>query len=125
VLSRISSLLSGRGHNIKSLSVAPTQIAGLSRITITVLATLPETRKVVRQIEGVHEVLAVLQSARVDSVHREVVLLKMSTEYGSIKDKAQRIERGEPGPTHTNRTPNRTSTASTTCNHWIFAMGYL
>lgn len=80
-------------------------MAGLSRITITVLATLQETKKVVRQIEGVHEVLAVLQSARVDSVHREVVLLKMSTEYGNVKDKASRIDRGACSRTRPNTTP--------------------
>jgi len=80
VLSRVASLLSGRGHNIKSLSVSPTNMVGISRMTITVMASLHETRKIVRQIEGVEEVLVVVQSPRVDSVHREVVLLKMSTE---------------------------------------------
>lgn len=83
-------------------------MTGLSRITITVLATLQETKKVVRQIEGVHEVLAVLQSARVDSVHREVVLLKMSTEYGNVKDKASRIDRG--ACSRTNPAPPLTAT---------------
>jgi len=80
VLSRTSSLLSGRGYNIKSLSVSPTNVAGLSRMTITVLASSSAMGQVVKQLNGIEEVLAVLRSNRADSVHREVLLMKMSTE---------------------------------------------
>eukprot|EP00035_Acanthoeca_spectabilis_P010271 m.182025 g.182025 ORF g.182025 m.182025 type:complete len:284 (-) comp14970_c0_seq6:159-1010(-) len=93
VLSRVASLLSGRGHNIKSLSVSPTNIGGISRMTLTVQASVGETRKIVRQIESVEEVLVVLQSSRVDSVHREVVLLKMSTEFHNEVDEATRVRK--------------------------------
>eukprot|EP00037_Helgoeca_nana_P021686 m.219200 g.219200 ORF g.219200 m.219200 type:complete len:408 (-) comp25745_c0_seq1:1735-2958(-) len=92
VLSRVASLLSGRGHNIKSLSVSPTNLNGISRMTITVLATVGETRKIIRQIEGVEEVLVVMQSSRVDSVHREVLLLKMSTSFSSITNERKRVD---------------------------------
>lgn len=43
-------------------------------MTITVMASGAAILQVVRQIEGVEEVLAVLPSSRVNSVHREVVL---------------------------------------------------
>eukprot|EP00041_Stephanoeca_diplocostata_P032153 m.1022780 g.1022780 ORF g.1022780 m.1022780 type:complete len:278 (-) comp24096_c1_seq8:1268-2101(-) len=80
VLSRVSSLLSGRGYNIRSLSVSPTDVQGLSRMTITVMATSKQVSNCVRQIEDVEEVLVVLRSNRADSVHREVILLKMATQ---------------------------------------------
>lgn len=79
VLSRTASLLSGRGYNIKSLAVSPTEVPGLSRMTITVLASGESMKQIIRQVDGVEEVLAVLPSSRVDSVHREVILIKMST----------------------------------------------
>lgn len=79
VLSRTASLLSGRGYNIKSLAVAKTEVPGLSRMTITVMASGSAMKQILRQVDGVEEVLAVLPSSRVDSVHREVILMKMST----------------------------------------------
>jgi acetolactate synthase small subunit len=41
-------------------------------MTITVMASGAAIMQVVRQIEGVEEVLAVLPSSRMNSVHREV-----------------------------------------------------
>ena len=51
---------------------SPTDLPGLSRMTITVMASGAGVMQVVRQIEGVEEVLAMLPSSRVNSVHREV-----------------------------------------------------
>lgn len=91
VLSRTSSLLSGRGYNIQSLSVSPTNVAGLSRMTISVRAASAAMAQLVKQLEGIEEVLAVLRSNRADSVHREVLLMKMSTEPSSDLPETDRL----------------------------------
>ena len=44
-------LLSGRGANINSLTVCESEVKGLSRMTLSVIARQDEVRKMIAQLE--------------------------------------------------------------------------
>lgn len=93
VLSRVSGILSSRGHNINSLSVCGTEIRGLSRMTVDFETEDSAKENTIRRIEGVEEVLAVLTVTRDRMVEREVALLKMSTEPPpGLQDAVKRLQ---------------------------------
>lgn len=79
VLSRVSGLLSGRGANINSLTVCESEVKGLSRMTLSVIARQDEVRKMIAQLEDVEEALAVIGYNPGHVIEREVVLMKVDT----------------------------------------------
>ena len=79
VLSRVSGLLSSRGHNINSLSVCATEVHGLSRMTIDFETDQQSKLYTIKRIEAVEEVLGVYSVTRERTVEREVILMKLST----------------------------------------------
>lgn len=79
VLSRVSGLLSGRGTNIQSLTVSESEVKGLSRMTLSVMARESEVDKIIHQVEDVEEALAVFTYSPASVVEREVVLMKLDT----------------------------------------------
>lgn len=79
VLSRVSGLLSGRGTNINSLTVCVSEVRGLSRMTLSVIAREEEVRKIIAQLEDVEEALAVIGYNPGHVIEREVILLKLDT----------------------------------------------
>ena len=80
VLTRISGLFSGRGFNIDTLNVAPTQDPTMSRMTIVVKGDDSVLEQVTKQLNKLVEVIKV-QDFRVDEyVDRELVLLKVNAD---------------------------------------------
>jgi len=77
VLTRISGLFSGRGFNIETLNVAPTQDATMSRMTIVVKGDDAVLEQITKQLNKLVEVIKVQDFQDGEYVDRELVLLKI------------------------------------------------
>lgn len=80
VLSRVAGLFSGRGFNIDSLNVAPTLEKGVSRMTITTSGDELIIEQIIKQLRKVVTIIKVVDLTEVQSVEREMVLIKVSAE---------------------------------------------
>ncbi len=78
VLTRVASLIRRRGFNIHSLTVGPTERAGLSRMTIVVDAEAPTVRQAVEHLRKLVNVLAVEQLGDRPMVVRDLVLVRVA-----------------------------------------------
>jgi acetolactate synthase I/III small subunit len=78
-LMRVTGLLSQRGYNIESLTVARTLDAGLSRMTITVDVEANVRAQVIKQMNKLINVLQATDVSTGLAVNRELVLLRVRT----------------------------------------------
>ncbi|MBI2440535.1 MAG: acetolactate synthase small subunit [Lentisphaerae bacterium] len=78
VLARIIGLISGRGYNIDSLNVAPTQDGTISRITMTVPGDDRVLEQVTKQLNKLVDVIKVFDLTGQKYVDRELALVKVS-----------------------------------------------
>ncbi len=77
VLARISGLFSGRGFNIDSLNVAPTQDPALSRVTVVVRGDDTVLDQINKQLLKLVNVIEVIDFQEGQAVERELVLAKV------------------------------------------------
>ena len=80
VLTRISGLFSGRGFNIETLNVAPTQDPTTSRMTIVVIGDDSVLEQITKQLNKLIEVIKVQDFHAGEFVDRELVLLKVGAD---------------------------------------------
>ena len=78
-LMRVTGLLSQRGFNIESLTVARTLDPELSRMTIAVDVDPGLRQQVVKQMNKLINVLQATDLTETPAVHREMVLLRIRT----------------------------------------------
>jgi acetolactate synthase-1/3 small subunit len=78
VLNRVSSLFRRRGYNIESLSVGPTHIPDVSRMTVVVGIDELGAPLVKANLYKLAEVLNVEDITQVPSVHRELAIVKLA-----------------------------------------------
>jgi acetolactate synthase-1/3 small subunit len=83
VLARIAGLFSGRGFNIDTLNVAPTQDPTQSRMTIVVKGDDAVLEQVTKQLNKLVDVIKVQDFRDGEYVDRELVLLKVSADAKS------------------------------------------
>ena len=79
VLTRIAGLFSGRGFNIDTLNVGPTQNDKISRMTIVVVGNDQVLEQVVKQLKKLVDVLEVHDFKDGDVIDRELILLRVKT----------------------------------------------
>ncbi len=91
VLSRISSLFSGRGFNIESLSVAETMDTTVSRMTIVTKGSDQIIEQVTKQLNKLVDVIKVNDLTEEKFIDREMVLVKVDTEQAVKRDEVLRI----------------------------------
>ena len=77
VLTRIAGLFSGRGFNIDTLNVGPTQNDKVSRMTIVVVGNDQVLEQVVKQLKKLVDVLEVYDFKDGDVIDRELILIKV------------------------------------------------
>ena len=77
VLARIVGLISGRGYNIETLNVAPTQDASVSRITMTVPGDDRILEQVTKQLNKLIDVIKVYDLTGEKFIDRELALVKV------------------------------------------------
>lgn len=78
VLSRVTGLISRRGFNILSLTVAPTEDETLSRMTIIVEADEVGFEQITKQLHKLVSVFKITDLTEQDAVERELVLFKVT-----------------------------------------------
>jgi acetolactate synthase-1/3 small subunit len=83
VLARIAGLFSGRGFNIDSLSVAPTNEETLSRMTIVTRGDDKILEQINKQLNKLVDVIKVIDFESDSCIEREMALIKVTAEDGS------------------------------------------
>ena len=83
VLTRVAGLFSGRGYNIDTLNVAPTQDPNTSRMTIVTRGDDATLDQIVKQLNKLVNVLEVRDFREGEFVDRELVLVKVSVDSKS------------------------------------------
>ncbi len=83
VLTRVTSLFSGRGFNIDTLNVAPTSDAKTSRMTIVVVGDDKVLDQVVKQLYRLVEVIDIQDFQEDEFVDRELVMMKVKVDKNS------------------------------------------
>jgi len=76
-LSRVSGLFSARGYNIESLTVAPTEDASLSRMTIVTSESDEVIEQIIKQLNKLIDVVRVLDLNDGKYIERELMLVKV------------------------------------------------
>ena len=77
VLSRVSGLFSGRGFNIDSLTVAETQDADVSRMTIVTRGDDRIIEQITKQLNKLVDVIKVSDLTGKNFIDRELVMMKV------------------------------------------------
>jgi acetolactate synthase-1/3 small subunit len=80
VLSRVASLFSGRGFNIDSVTVAPTNEEGMSRMTIVTRGDEQILEQITKQLNKLIDVIKVIDFTDGSGVEREMALIKVTAE---------------------------------------------
>lgn len=83
VLTRVAGLFSGRGFNIDTLNVAPTQDPSVSRMTIVTRGDDATLEQIVKQLNKLVDVLKVLDFRDGEYIDRELVMVKVAVESKS------------------------------------------
>lgn len=89
-LSRVSGLFSARGYNIESLTVAPTEDATLSRMTIITSGSDEVIEQIYKQLNKLIEVVAVMDLSEGEHLERELMLVKVRA-VGAVREEMKRM----------------------------------
>jgi acetolactate synthase-1/3 small subunit len=76
-LARVASLFATRGYNIESLSVAPTEDAQLSRLTLVSIGSDQVISQITQQLFKLVDVVNIADMTLGDHIERELLLLKL------------------------------------------------
>ncbi len=76
-LSRVAGLFSARGYNIESLTVAPTDDASLSRMTLVTSGTDEIIEQISKQLNKLVDVVKLVDLTEAPHIERELMLIKV------------------------------------------------
>src|SRR3989442_13837158 len=76
-LSRVAGLFSARGYNIETLTVAPTEDASLSRMTIVTTSSDDVVAQITKQLNKPVEVVKVVDLSEAAHIERERMVIKV------------------------------------------------
>ena len=76
-LSRVAGLFSARGYNIETLTVAPTEDASMSRMTIVTTGSEDVVEQITKQLNKLIEVVKVIDLSEAEHIERELMLIKV------------------------------------------------
>ena len=83
-LTRVAGLLSSRGYNIESLSVAPTEDPSMSRLTLVTTGNDAAIAQILAQLQKLIDVVDVTDMTRGEHIERELLLLKLAVTESSL-----------------------------------------
>ncbi len=89
-LSRVSGLFSARGYNIESLTVAPTEDASLSRMTIVTVGSDDIIEQITKQLNKLIDVVKVVDLSEAAHIERELMLVKVRA-TGKDREEMKRV----------------------------------
>lgn len=82
-LSRVVGLFAQRNYNIETLTVAPTEDATLSRITLSTMGDEDKVEQIVKHLNRLIEVVKVIDLTDGEHVERELMMIKLRAEGGA------------------------------------------
>ncbi len=89
-LSRVAGLFSARAYNIESLTVAPTEDATLSRMTIVTSGSDDVIEQIIKQLNKLVDVVKVLDLSDGRHIERELMLVKVKA-TGAHREEMKRM----------------------------------
>jgi acetolactate synthase-1/3 small subunit len=89
-LSRVAGLFSARGYNIESLTVAPTEDATLSRMTLVTYGTDEIIEQITKQLNKLIDVVKLMDMTEGPHIEREMMLVKVRAE-GERREELKRV----------------------------------
>jgi acetolactate synthase I/III small subunit len=89
-LSRVVALFSARGYNIESLTVAPTEDASLSRMTIVTTGSDEVIEQITKHLNRLIEVVKVVDLTEGSFTEREMMLMKVRA-VGKEREEMKRM----------------------------------
>ncbi|MCB1758822.1 MAG: acetolactate synthase small subunit [Gammaproteobacteria bacterium] len=91
-LSRVAGLFSARGYNIESLTVAPTEDATLSRMTLVTRGDEAIIEQITKQLNKLVEVVKLLDLSDGPHIEREMMMIKLKAENGQRDEVLRLVE---------------------------------
>jgi acetolactate synthase I/III small subunit len=92
-LTRVSGLISARGYNIESLSVAPTNDPTVSRVTLVTIGSDAVIAQINAQLLKLVDVVAVEDMTGGDHLARELLLIKLQIAAEHVEPANARVRR--------------------------------
>ena len=92
VLTRVASLFARRAFNINSLAVGPSEVPGLSRITVVVEAEGDLLEQVTKQLNKLINVIKIVELVPESSVQRDHILVKVRADAATRLQVTQAAE---------------------------------
>lgn len=89
-LSRVSGLFSARAFNIESLTVAPTEDASVSRMTLVTTGSEEIIEQIIKQLNKLVDVIKVVDLSETRHIERELMLIKTQAK-GNARDEVKRL----------------------------------
>jgi acetolactate synthase-1/3 small subunit len=89
-LSRVAGLFSARGFNIESLTVAPTEDASLSRMTLVTSGNEDVIEQIMKQLNKLIDTVKLVDLSEGPHIERELMLIKVRAEKGA-RDEMKRL----------------------------------
>lgn len=89
VLARVAGLFARRGFNVESLAVGPTEVDGVSRMTIVVNLDDQPLAQVIQQLDKLIDVIAIEELSVQSAVERELILVKVRCQ-GESRERLKR-----------------------------------
>ncbi len=89
-LSRVVGLFSARGYNIETLTVAPTEDASLSRMTIVTTGSDDIIEQITKHLNRLIEVVKVVDLTEAEHTERELMLIKLRA-VGKEREEIKRM----------------------------------
>jgi acetolactate synthase I/III small subunit len=89
-LSRVAGLFSARGYNIESLTVAPTEDATLSRLTLVTRGNDEIIEQITKQLNKLVDVVKLIDLTDGPHIEREMMLIKVNA-AGAMRDEIKRL----------------------------------
>ena len=89
-LSRVAGLFSARGYNIESLTVAPTEDASLSRMTLVTTGSDEIIEQITKQLNKLIDVVKLIDISGSSHIERELMMVKARAVNG-MREEIKRL----------------------------------
>ncbi len=89
-LSRVAGLFSARGYNIESLTVAPTEDASMSRMTVVTHGSEDIIEQITKQLNKLIDVIKLVDLSADEHIERELALVKVRAK-GEKREEYKRL----------------------------------
>jgi acetolactate synthase I/III small subunit len=89
-LSRVAGLFSARGYNIETLTVAPTEDASVSRMTLVTTGSAEIVEQIMKQLNKLVDVVRLIDISEASHIERELMMVKVHA-TDSFRDEMQRL----------------------------------